>query len=234
MGAEPGLIVFPDRAQMAAHLAELISVSLAHGVSENGRARLAVSGGSTPKALYETLAATALPWAQTDIVLVDERWVPLEHPRSNEAFVRDAFAAAKDVRISGLFNAMLAPVAGADALNESVSDGQFDIDVAVLGLGPDGHTASWFPHADGLDIALHSDDPFCAVTAKKSDVTGEEVDRMTMTLGALARAKKIILLISGNDKKDAFYAACEDGPVEDMPVRAILRARPDLWACWAA
>ena len=106
-------------------------------------------------------------------------------------------------------------------------------DAVILGMGEDGHTASWFPRAFGLDRALGSDDRVCAVRAEKSAVTGDEVDRMTLTLSAIRDATVIVLAIAGESKRLAFANASEAGPVEAMPVRAIMRARPDLWACWA-
>jgi 6-phosphogluconolactonase len=100
-------------------------------------------------------------------------------------------------------------------------------------MGPDGHTASWFPYADGLGDALHSEKPLCAVDAQQSNVTGKHVRRMTLTLDAVKSARFIALMIAGEEKRNAYIKALEDGPVEAMPVRAILKARPDLWTVWA-
>ena len=71
------------------------------------------------------------------------------------------------------------------------------------------------------------------MTARRSEATGDEVERITMSLSAIAKAPLVILTIAGGEKRAAFEAAMADGPVEDMPVRAILRARPDLLVCWA-
>jgi 6-phosphogluconolactonase len=93
-------------------------------------------------------------------------------------------------------------------------------------MGPDGHTASWFPRAQGLDQALSRNGAkVAAVKADETDVTGRHTQRMTLTLGAIAGASRILLMIAGSAKRDALERALQDGPVADLPVRAVLRAR---------
>lgn len=229
MAPEPEIIEFASREAMAARLADLIEFAL----SSADIGRLAVSGGSTPEDLYRELASRPLPWPQIEITLVDERWVGADHPRSNEAFIRNAFAKADGVQIKGLYNGAPTPGDGELAIAEALEARKAPFHIVVLGMGPDGHTASWFPHAQGLDQALGTDRPVCAVTAQRSDVTGEETERMTLTLSAVRSADLIVLMMTGDDKRAAFQKALEEGPVEDAPVRAILRARPDLWVCWS-
>ena len=229
----PALIAFASRAAMAARIADLVEAIAANGYQRNGRAEIAVSGGSTPKALYEELSSRQLPWNAIGITLVDERWIGIDHPRSNEAFVRSGFASARGADITGLYNGAASAVDGVAALAEMLDKRRRPFDAVILGMGEDGHTASWFPYAEGLDRALNSDDTVCAVKAKKSVATGDEVERMTLTLSAIVRADLIVLLIAGEAKRAAFERACEQGPVEEMPVRALLQARQDLWACWA-
>ena len=230
MTAAGGLIVFPGREAMAARLADLVWAHLAVGDGE-----LAASGGGTPRPLYEELARRAARSGRgLRVTLVDERWVPPDHPRSNEAFVRSAFAAAPGVAVSGLYETDAASAAAAaPAVARRLDARSSPFDVVVLGMGVDGHTASWVPHAEGLDDALTGDRPLCAVRAKRSEVTGAEVDRMTLTLSAICSARLIILMLTGEDKRAPFDRASAGGPMSDMPVRAVLEARPDLWACWA-
>ena len=233
MASSPELISFGSRGAMAARIADLVEAQIMRAIAENGRSEVGVSGGSTPKTLYENLAARALPWNDVRLTLIDERWVDVDHPRSNEAFIRGAFAKAKGATITGLYT-------GAQTLKDGVADIAATLDMrrkpfdtVILGMGDDGHTASWFPHAEGLNSALEINEKVCAVTAKQSEITGNEVDRMTLTLAAIKDAQLIILLLAGASKRATFELAMDPAPVEDMPVRAILRSRPDLWVCWA-
>lgn len=227
MACNPGLMTYASREIMSKRLADLVEPRLAGG------GVLAVSGGSTPELFYKELSGRKIAWPKVKAILVDERWVPLGHPRSNEAFVKQAFSGATGIEIVGLYNGATGPADAVEEIKDRLECANRPFDVVVLGMGPDGHTASWFPHAEGLDDALFSKERVSAVRAKQSDVTGEEVDRMTLTLRALEDARLVLLLLTGDEKRAVFERACEDGAAEDMPVRAILRARPDMLACWA-
>ena len=232
------MISFYDRAYMAERLCDLIAAQLELGVARSGRARLAVSGGSTPALLYDRLSRQALAWKNVSVHLVDERWTPPHSPGSNETFVRQTLLQnqAVDASFEGFWREGASPlVAGAQA-HAALKDQDAMFDVVILGMGDDGHTASWFPHADGLAQALSEarDAPFaCTVRAKPSAVAGDHLDRVTLSLRAVKSAKIICLMIQGESKKAAFNAAAVGGPFEDAPVRAILKARPDLWVAWA-
>jgi 6-phosphogluconolactonase len=229
MAPEPNLIRFASRAEMAERVADLVQFALSSAPSGD----VAVSGGSTPTAMYEALAARPLDWRQHRLTLVDERWVGLDHPRSNEAAIRRAFSAAQGVRVDGLYNGAATPAQGMDAAEAMLQRRQKQFDAVILGMGDDGHAASWFPHAKGLDAAMSGDRQIAAIQAKKSAVTGDEIDRLTLTVRAISDARLIILMLAGEEKRATFERVVQPGPVEDMPVRAILRARDDLWACWA-
>lgn len=229
------LITFASRAGMADRLADVIEAELVRALGGGRRATLAVSGGSTPAALYKTLSDRKLDWSRVAAPLVDERWVPPGADGSNETFVQETLQQGKAVsaKIIGLWSDAETPEAGATVAAQRVEKLGWPLDIVVLGMGTDGHTASWFPHAQGLDEALSEKSAIVHVKAQQSDVTKAHLDRLTLTLGAIATARFVCLLITGEAKRDVFEKALAPGPVEDMPVRAILRARPDLWVCWA-
>jgi 6-phosphogluconolactonase len=236
MAFEPTLVSFASRMAMAERLADVIEAQLGRSLAEQGTASLAASGGSTPADLYRELSMRSLVWSGVRVVPVDERWVPPGSPGSNETLVRSTLIQnrAADAVFIGLWTDADSPADGLEKSERRLEALRFPLDVVVLGMGTDGHTASWFPDCAGLERALAERGPrLAAITAKPSDVTGDYLDRMTLTLGAISGAKVIVLLIVGKEKRAAFDKALCDGPVSEMPVRAILAARPDLRVCWA-
>ena len=227
---------FPTRLQMAARVADLIEARLAAAIAETGAASIAVSGGSTPAALYAELSRREINWAKVTAVLVDERWVSPGASGSNEDFVIRTLKQnrATQLNVVGMWSDVPQPADGLGEMEKRLTAVKQPFDVVVLGMGNDGHTASWFPNCDGLDRALCVAGPqVTSITAKQSDVTGDHLERMTLTFGAMKDAKTVCLLLAGDDKLATFERAHQDGPVADMPVRQMLSARADLWACWA-
>ncbi|MEL6111297.1 MAG: 6-phosphogluconolactonase [Pseudomonadota bacterium] len=239
----PSLVRFDDGAAMAARVADLVGNALMAGMYDrNGDAapptgRLLVSGGSTPAALYKVLAGRSLPWQDIDVGLVDERWVSPSENGSNEAFVRETLLTDKatPARFMGMWGDV--PNPGAAAADVAADYASFSAsDCVILGMGTDGHTASWFPHAQGLDQALDdsADAPIVSpIRAQESAVTGPFLDRMTVTLRTIRAARVCILLLAGDEKKAVYEQALTASSASAMPVLALLKARPDLWVCWA-
>ncbi len=211
---------FASRQALADTLAAAIADRLAAGIAARGQASLAVSGGTTPALLFAALATTAIDWARVTITLVDERFVEPTSPRSNEGLVRRALlqGPARAATFVPLYRH--APDA-ADAVRESdaaLGALSWPLDVVVLGMGTDGHTASFFPDAPDLARLLDPSAPniLHLVTAPSA---GEP--RLTLTLPCIASARFIALHIEGAEKRDVL-ARVLDGAAR--PIGAVLKA----------
>ena len=233
MESNPEILPFSSAETMAAHLADIVEAKILSILQNKKNCNLALSGGSTPYPLYTDLATRAIDWSRIQASLVDERWVPNDHSRSNEAFVRGAFSKASLFELKSVYSEDSTIDETIVAQNKNYHKDSRSPDIVILGMGTDGHTASWFPHAEGLNHAMVSDELYCSVTAKKSAITGDEVERVTMTLFAIASASMIVLMIAGDEKKKTYHDAVSMESIEDMPIRAILNARPDMLVCWA-
>lgn len=219
--------LFDSRAEMIAVLQEECLAALRNAIEERGEATFMVSGGSSPEPLYKSLSNTELPWESVYVALVDERWVDFYHEKSNEAFI---------VRSLMQNHAAKANLVGMKNTAETAADGLADcesayqqlaqpFDVTILGMGSDGHTASLFPHAQGLAEALDvNNEALCAaIIANQSEVTGTATERMTLSLSGLLRSRSLLLLITGEEKLNVLRQAQAGNDVSEMPIRAVLQ-----------
>lgn len=217
---------FENRTHLFTALTAECQDILSESLSKNGKATLLVSGGSTSAPLYEALSKSDLAWKKIKVALVDERWVDQEHSASNEALIKRSLL---------INNAKAATFTGMKTADKHAAKGQSETEsnyralpqpftVAIVGMGNDGHTASLFPHAQGLSKALQADNDqlTAAINAKQSPVTGPNTERLTLTLAGLLKCERLIILLTGEDKLAVFDEAMKPGPVEDMPIRALL------------
>lgn len=221
---------FESRDALYAAAADLIAEALRAGVRATGTGCAALSGGSTPEPAYALLAAQNLDWPQVRFLMVDERFVPPDHPGSNEAMLRRALQAPlrRGAQLTPLY-APTTPERAAAAADSTY--GRYDLDIAVMGMGADGHTASWFPAAPQLQAALDPDSDRSVIAIDAPGAAGAS-QRLTMTLAAVARARRVLLLIAGAAKRDALEAALTGAP---KPITALAAACADkLDIVWAA
>nr|WP_063571971.1 6-phosphogluconolactonase [Luteibacter rhizovicinus] len=221
MNAKGNRHEFADRLTLGDTLAKDIASKLDAAVKARGKASLAVSGGSTPKLMFAVLAEQEIDWSKVTITLVDERWVDEDNERSNARLVKKTLI-AHEAHVAGfqpLFDkahaddvdAALAGVgAKVDALGKP-------FDVVVLGMGPDGHTASFFPGGDHLAQALDLDGKQ-SVLSMRADGAGEP--RITLSLPRVLDTRALYLHIEGNDKKEILGKALAG---EDFPIAAVLK-----------
>jgi len=206
---------------------EKIAVNMiaSHILENNGRAGLLLSGGSTPGPIYEMLSTLTLPWQNVDVGLVDERWVDETDKGSNAALIRRTLLQSKAKP------AHFIPMKTSDRTSQ---DGQVSVEtnyrtligadsLAIIGMGTDGHVCSWFPKSEGLDAAVDptNKNVVQAITADKSAVTGDYLERMTLTLSALKQCKSVVLLMNGEEKREVLETAMNK-PDADLPICHLL------------
>jgi 6-phosphogluconolactonase len=204
------IIVADDPAGAALEVAtRLAAVATRGGV-------VALSGGSTPRRAYELAAELEPDWSRTEVWLADERCVPEDHEWSNARLVRETLVAKtrNEPRVSPV-DTSLPPTDAASAYDAALRD--VELDLVLLGVGKDGHTASLFPDAPSLD-AEHA----LAVAA----APGLEpwVERVTLTIPALAAARHVVFLAVGDDKAMPARRAFRDPPSRATPASLVRSA----------
>ncbi|KVD65238.1 6-phosphogluconolactonase [Burkholderia ubonensis] len=183
-------------------LAQAVGNALRAALARPARATLAVSGGTSPRPFLQTLSHAALDWASVDVTLVDDRWVPEDDAASNARLVRDTLLqhAAAPATFLPLVDTGAALDAHVAALNANPAHRLPD--VAVLGMGEDGHTASIFADAPEWDHAITTAERFVAVHPGAAPHA-----RVSFSLDALKRIDRLFLLIAGNRKREVLEAA---------------------------
>lgn len=223
----------PDADAWADASATAIAYAVGEALRERERARLLLSGGGTPAPVYQALSQADLAWDRVDVALVDERWLQPDDPDSNarlarETLLQDRAAAAS---FQGLTRA-------GQSIEEAVRIANLHAhqpaDVVVLGMGPDGHTASLFPHMRHLDEALASPQAYVAVDASGCPGAGRFARRISLTPAGLAPSHARFLLIRGEAKRDLFERATQGVDVHELPVRlAFTTPGASLQVHWA-
>jgi 6-phosphogluconolactonase len=213
--------------------AEFISLAQTT-IRDRGTFAVALSGGSTPKRLFQLLAAEgrdALAWDHVELWWGDERTVPPDHPDSNYHMTREALIEPLELDPAHVhrINAELPdPVVAADAYDRALRQALGAppvFDLVLLGLGPDGHTASLFPHTKALTAVGH----FVVANPVDSPVAKGKTTRITLTAPALCAARHVRFLVAGADKQDA-VAAVLAGPPDPhcYPAQLLAAATGDV------
>lgn len=233
---QPEIRIVADAAMLAEIAAEEFIDAARGAVAARGRFTVALSGGSTPKRLYERLASAhssglAATWPQTHIFWGDERLVPPDHPDSNYRMACEVLLNRIDLPADQIHSIPT----GIDDATEAASKYELDLraffspaarqapcfDLILLGLGGDGHTASLFPGSD-------------AVREGTRWVVGHRLegiphDRITLTFPVLNNAARVVFLVSGSDKAGALQSVLEgDAPIDRVPARGLRPVRGGL------
>jgi 6-phosphogluconolactonase len=198
------LRVFEDAEAVARHAADQVAWRIGEARRDGREVHIALAGGRTPQRAYELLADIEGSWSHVHLWLGDERCVPDDHPESNARMVRESLHANARAE-PPVLHALASPEQPEDAawlyglrLVEEIPDLTFDI--VLLGMGPDGHTASLFP---GFPQLACVDAPCVAVRESPKPPP----ERVTLTLPVLRRARFTLLLATGAEKADALARA---------------------------
>ncbi|MBT8434351.1 MAG: 6-phosphogluconolactonase [Gammaproteobacteria bacterium] len=211
---------FSDRAELIEALYQVFTTDLQQALDQQSVATLLLSGGSTPAPLYQQLSKADLNWNKINVALVDERWVDADSAASNERLLRETMLTnkAESANFTGMKNDHDTPFDGEAECNSEYATLPSPCTICLLGMGPDGHTASLFPQAEGLAAALDSKQHCAGIRAIKSEVTGDNLERMTMTPWSIMQSQRLILLITGDEKWEVYQQACRAGASADKPI----------------
>lgn len=224
----PDLQIFQGKDSLAAAAATVFSAAAAEAVASRGRFLVALSGGSTPQALFSLLARPPyqkqIAWPATHIFWGDERLVPADDPGSNYYHARHLLLEQVPIppsQVHRVRGELSAPDAVEDYARqlETMADGGArwpNFDLALMGMGADGHTASLFP---GSKAVTEKTSPVLSVTA---DYAGRPAQRVTLTPPVFNDARQVLFLVSGADKAQAL-AAVLGGPLDtnNWPAQSI-------------
>ncbi len=219
------LVEYPDAEMMMMELADTLAGEIKTSLLMHDRVSVAVPGGTTPGPIFDSLCGVDLDWANVHVMLTDERWVPESSERSNTRLLRERLLTnhAAAATYIPLYADAETPEEKLPELAAVVKD-ELPISVMLLGMGADMHTASIFPGADQLDLALHGDDLLVAMRAP-----GAPEPRITLSAKVLKSAMNRHIVIVGGEKRDALERA-RHLPPEQAPVAAILNGTTVHWA----
>lgn len=213
------LYTYDSPSEQADRLAASVAEELKSAIQSKGRALMAVAGGTTPAPFFERLSRIDLDWTKVIVTTTDERVVPSDTSRSNALLVRD------NLMVNNAAGAKFLPLyddePSAESAAENASSNLLDLlplDVCVLGMGADMHTASLFPGTPGLEEAISPDCPDLVLSLIPP--TADE-PRLTLTLPVLLGASHLHILIIGSDKLDALNKAQTINSVLEAPITSI-------------
>jgi len=217
---------YADTEMMMIDLAGKIASELEAALRHQDRATLVVPGGTTPGPIFDDLCAVDLGWDRVDVMLSDERWVPEDSVRSNTRLLKERLLVdhAHRARLVPLYVAADTPETVLPEL-EAIIAPCLPISVLLLGMGADMHTASIFPGADNLDLALDKHAPILVPMR----APGAPEPRMTLSAHILNEAISKHIVITGDAKRVALEKAIHLS-AKEAPIRAVLSGATIHWA----
>ena len=198
----------PDATSLASALSQAMQHDVLQALSVRSSVLIGLAGGSTPMAAYADFAQAKLPWQQLQFVLIDERFVPITDKQSNEGNISQAFANIK-TKIGGwhgLYIHAEKVEQSAVQANEQVKKLDAAIDIVIIGMGTDGHIASLFVESADYSSAMDVNSTQ-AVLPIRFDQVEKKIDRLSFTLAELLKAKKMLICITGSEKRSVLESS---------------------------
>ena len=213
---------YDDTAEMAAAVAGDVQFIIESAIDARGAAVIALAGGKTPVPIYEKLSAAKLDWKRVTIVPTDERVVPLGDPLSNVTMIAKTFL-PKGARVMPIVsNAAADYKAAGRSADALMQDLHWPLDLCLLGVGGDGHTASIFPGPD-YDEAIAGPKERRALGVMPDPLPPEApVPRVTLSREGIITARALIIAVSGAAKRKVIEQAIEQGPSSKYPIGRLL------------
>lgn len=222
--------VLADKPALIQRSLELVLHKMRAAIAERGQCTIALAGGSTPKPLYEAIATQDLPWDNIHVFWGDERYVPADHPDSNQRMARQAWLDKVPIPASNIHpipTDEADPALAAQKYDRELQQffktkpGEFPaFDIVLLGMGDDGHTASLFPHTPALQVC----DRLITVGNKDGQ------PRITFTVPLINSARTILFIVAGADKQMALsHVFVPNEDTETYPSRLIQPQTGELW-----
>jgi len=212
---------YKTQEELIQNLSDKIIVNLKKAIDSTGKASLLVSGGSTPKPLFEKLSSVDMAWERVVIGLCDERWVSQTHKDSNERFVKEFLLKnfAKKANFISMYQKDTS-IQDAEKTCSSIYQKElFPFDVIILGMGTDGHTASLFPHNTKLPEAFDENNESLCISMKPDSAPHE---RMSLTQKAILSAQNIYLHFEGKEKQTVYDKVIAGIDKYEMPVSSVI------------
>lgn len=221
--------ILPERTALIERGLSLVLAKLQAAIQSRGQFTLALAGGNTPKPLYEAMSTQSLPWENIQIFWGDERYVPADHPDSNQRMARQTWLDKVNLPESNI-HPMLTEAGNPQVDAErheaelrrffGLSAREFPIfDVILLGIGDDGHTASLFPHTEALQVRDR------LVTVGNKD--GQP--RLTFTVPLINHARCVVFLVEGENKRSALKQIfAPEADEMNYPAR-LIQPQGELW-----
>ncbi|MEL6814055.1 MAG: 6-phosphogluconolactonase [Cyanobacteria bacterium J06598_3] len=231
----PTVEILSDKPALIARAHDLAIETIKAAIAQSGRATLALSGGSTPKPLYESFVNADIPWDKLYVFWGDERYVPHDHEKSNVRMTREAWLNHVPIPSENVFPM---PTGAGDPATDAATyqatlkdffqtqDGDYPaIDFVLQGMGDDGHTASLFPHTAALNVC----DRLITVGSQNGD------PRLTFTIPLINQGRKVVFLVAGENKQTALSQVFStDADPKTYPSKFIQPASGPHWLVDAA